>query len=89
MSLVRAVVLASVLLPMLALAEAGDEAKTISGMSIIGNNEAPTSLIIVPWKASSVGYEPEFASSLLDDSLVPVDREVFMRELRFYELSNP
>lgn len=28
------------------------EPKEISGMSIVGNNETPTSLVIVPWKSS-------------------------------------
>ena len=29
-----------------------DGDKRLSGMSIIGNDEAPKSLVIVPWKAS-------------------------------------
>ena len=65
------------------------EAKEISGMSIVGNNEAPTSLVIVPWKSSEIGQETKLKSNLLDDSLTPVDRAVFMRELGFYKLSNP
>ncbi len=63
------------------------EAKEISGMSILGNNEAPKSLYIVPWKSSNIGGDTSLTSSLLNDSMKPVDREVFMRELDFYELS--
>ena len=32
--------------------EAADEDKLLSGMSIVGNDEAPKSLVIVPWKSS-------------------------------------
>jgi hypothetical protein len=65
------------------------EPKEISGMSIVGNNETPTSLVIVPWKSSEIGQETKLKSNLLDDDLTPVDRPVFMRELGFYKLSNP
>jgi hypothetical protein len=63
-------------------------AKEISGMSIVGNNETPTSLVIVPWKSSEIGQETKLQSNLLNDGLTPVDRAVFMRELDFYEFSN-
>jgi hypothetical protein len=55
------------------------------GMSVLGNQEAPTSLVIVPWKSSEVGRASGI-SPMLDDSRQPVDKEVFMRELRYYEI---
>jgi len=55
------------------------------GMSVLGNQEAPTSLVIVPWKSSGVGRSPGI-SPMLDDSRQPVDKEVFMRALRYYEI---
>src|SRR6476661_2593019 len=55
------------------------------GMSILGNQEAPTSLVIVPWKSSEVGRATGIPP-MLDDSRQPVDKEVFMRELRYYEI---
>jgi len=55
------------------------------GMSVLGNQEAPTSLVIVPWKSSEVGRATGI-SPMLDDSRQPVDKEVFMRELRYYEI---
>ncbi|GMG86395.1 hypothetical protein MNKW57_07160 [Biformimicrobium ophioploci] len=64
-----------------------DEVKSLSGISIIGNKEAPKSLYIVPWKSSEVGVETDLASSLLDDSLQPLDKDVFQREYEFYKLS--
>ncbi|HEY6095424.1 MAG TPA: hypothetical protein VIU93_10780 [Gallionellaceae bacterium] len=65
------------------------EAKEISGMSIVGNNETPTSLVIVPWKSSEIGQETKLKSNLLNDDMSPVDRAVFTRELNFYNLANP
>lgn len=58
---------------------------TALGMSILGNQEAPTALVIVPWKSSEVGRATGI-SPMLDDSRQPVDKEVFMRELRYYEI---
>ena len=60
-------------------------AKTLSGMSILGNEETPKSLVIVPWKSSEMGDELSL-SDTLDDRAKPVDKEVFLRELRFYEI---
>ena len=64
------------------------EVKELSGISIIGNKEAPKSLYIVPWQNSEVGVETSLSSGLLDDSMRPIDKEVFLRELDFYELSH-
>ena len=61
-------------------------AKELSGMSIIGNDEAPKALYIVPWKSSEVGVETSL-SMMLTESAVPVDRDVFMRQLNFFEVS--
>ncbi len=61
------------------------DAKVISGMSILGNQEAPKSLVIVPWKSSDIGNSRDI-STMLDDSRQPVDKEVFMRALRYYEI---
>src|SRR6266478_1235626 len=55
------------------------------GMSILGNQEAPKALVIVPWKSSELGSGPG-VSTLLDDSRRPVDKEVFMRMLSYYEI---
>lgn len=59
--------------------------KTMSGMSILGNEEAPKSLVIIPWKSSELGDDISL-SDTLDDRAQPVDKEVFLRELRFYEI---
>ena len=62
------------------------EAKQLSGMSIVGNDEVPKSLYIVPWKRSEIGAETSL-NMMLTESPVPVDREVFMRQLDFLEIS--
>ena len=59
--------------------------KTMSGMSILGNEETPKSLVIVPWKSSEMGDSIKL-SDTLDDRATPVDKEVFLRELRYYEI---
>lgn len=55
------------------------------GMSVVGNHEAPKSLVIVPWKSSELGTKPG-VSGMLDDLAQPVDREVFRRELEYYRI---
>ena len=62
-----------------------DSPKTLSGMSILGNEEAPKSLVIVPWKSSELGDDMDL-SDTLDDRAKPVDKEVFLRELSYYEI---
>ena len=66
-------------------AQTEKDPKVISGMSILGNQEAPKSLVIVPWKGSEIGASMGI-STMLDDSRQPVDKEVFMRALRYYEI---
>jgi hypothetical protein len=66
--------------------EVADESdKLIGGMSIVGNDEAPKSLVIVPWKSSEMGDTLD-VSRVLDDGRQPVDRDVFMRELDYYAI---
>ena len=57
----------------------------LAGMSILGNQETPTSLVIVPWKSSELGNGIG-VSRALDPGIGPVDKDVFMRELRYYEI---
>ena len=56
----------------------------MSGMSILGNEDAPKSLVLVPWKSSQLADMPT-VSRLLDTAAQPVDKDVFMRELAYYE----
>lgn len=62
------------------------ETKELSGMSIVGNDEAPKSLYIIPWKGSELGAETSL-NTMLNERDGPVDRDVFLRQLSFYEVS--
>lgn len=66
-----------------AAADAAPENRSMSGMSILGNQEAPKSLVIVPWKSSEIGNGIG-VSRALDTRVRAVDKDVFMRELKFY-----
>jgi len=59
--------------------------KVLSGMSILGNDDAPMSLVIVPWKTAGLGDALDVGMSL-GGGRQPIDREVFMRELVYYEI---
>ena len=64
---------------------APNDPKAMSGMSILGNQEAPKSLVIVPWKSSQIG-DGIGVSRALDTSIRAVDKDVFMRELKYYAI---
>lgn len=61
-----------------------DSAKELSGITIMGNKEAPKSLFIIPWKSSELGVEAGLSSNLLNEKLEVIDKDVFERELDFY-----
>ena len=57
---------------------------------ITGNQELPKVLYIVPWKRSDLGdLLGKPANSLIDEVLQPVDRDVFRRENRYYDVVKP
>ena len=64
---------------------ASSEPKALAGMSILGNQEAPKSLVIVPWKSSEIGNGIG-VSRALDTRIRAVDKDVFMRELKYYSI---
>ena len=53
---------------------------------ITGNQELPKVLYIVPWKKSDPGdlIGPP-VNTLLDEVLAPLDREVFIRQVEYYD----
>jgi hypothetical protein len=53
---------------------------------VTGNRELPKVLYIVPWKKADIGDLPaQPFNTLLDEVLTPVDRDVFRREVTYYE----
>jgi len=64
---------------------AGGGDKQMAGMSVVGNDDAPKALVIVPWKSSDLGARLDVSQGL-DDGRQPVDRDVFKRELDYYQI---
>lgn len=57
----------------------------LGATEVIGNQELPRVLYIVPWKQSEPGdLMGQPANTLLDDVLAPVDRREFTREVDYY-----
>ena len=54
--------------------------------NIQGASELPKVLYIVPWKKAEIGTRPVKINRMVDEVL-PVDREVLQREIKFYEQS--
>jgi hypothetical protein len=53
---------------------------------VTGNRELPKVLYIVPWKKADLGELPgQPFNTLLDEVLMPVDRDVFRREVTYFE----
>jgi hypothetical protein len=54
----------------------------LDATQIIGNRELPKVLYIVPWKKPNAAeFSGRPPSSLMDEVLAPLDREVFRRQL--------
>lgn len=89
------VVLSSALMLLLgnvALAEQRDADSSAGagvGTNIIGSQEAPTVLNVVPWKEREVRLErKDPTSSLLDRVLEPLDQDVLLREIEYHQRLN-
>ena len=63
-----------------------EDSVELEGTSIIGSRELPKILYIVPWKNPSpdslIGRP---VASLLDEVLGALDRDVFLRQVEYYE----
>jgi hypothetical protein len=54
--------------------------------TVTGNRELPKVMYVVPWKKSDIGdLGGKPMNSLLDEVLAPVDRDVFRREVIYYQ----
>jgi len=74
---------------LLSLPAFAQQESTDTGLSsnIIGSQEAPTVLNVVPWKDKEVKLEKKDpTSSLLNRVLEPLDQEVLMREVEYYRI---
>lgn len=82
----KRLLLTSCLFLMSALHLQAEERIELQGTAIIGNQELPKVLYIVPWKSSELPQlnEPPL-ESLVDEALSPIDREVFRRQSMYYD----
>ena len=65
--------------------QAQDEVQ-MKGMAVIGNSELPKALFIVPWKDPEAALAAEQpVNSLINETLQPVDPDVFRRKLEYFE----
>jgi hypothetical protein len=68
----------------------GTDRVELETTDITGNRELPKVLYIVPWKRSDLGdLVGKPPNSLLDEVLQPIDRDVFLRENRYYDALKP
>ena len=59
----------------------------LEGTSIIGSRELPKVTYIVPWKKPLPGdLVGRPVTSLLDEALAPLDRDVFRRQVEYHGL---
>lgn len=54
------------------------------GMAIIGDQESPLGLYIMPWRQSAAATGLDRPARLLDDALMPLDPDVFRRQVEYH-----
>ncbi len=62
-----------------------EQALDLQGATITGNRELPKVLYIVPWKKADPADLGGASPNMMDEVLAPVDREVFTRQLQYYD----
>ena len=67
----------------------GTDRLELGTATVTGDREQPKVMYIVPWKRSDIGdLAGKPMNSLVDEILSPVDRDVFKREVRYYQTVN-
>ncbi len=63
----------------------GNDQLILDSTLVTGNRELPKVMYIVPWKKAELSDLPgQPFNTLIDETLAPVDREVFRREVDYY-----
>ena len=66
---------------------ADQEPIQMKGTNIRGSTELPKVLYIVPWKKAELGdILMQAGVSMFDDELAPIDRDVFRRQVQYYDM---
>jgi len=54
-------------------------------INIQGASELPKVLYIVPWKRAEIDNSPVEVDSMVDEVMMPIDREVLRRKIDYFE----
>jgi hypothetical protein len=60
------------------------QAPAPAGMTIIGEQESPIGLYIMPWRNSAAAGGLDRPARLLEEALLPLDPEVFRRQVEYH-----
>ena len=55
------------------------------GTTLVGERESPIGLYLTPWKNSYAEKDIDRPARLLQEDLLPIDEDVFVRNLEYYE----
>lgn len=55
------------------------------GTTIVGERESPIGLFITPWRNASAEQDIDRPARLLQEELLPIDEQVFVRQVEYYE----
>jgi hypothetical protein len=67
-------------------AAAGMDRLELDSAAIRGNQELPRVMVILPWKDPAMAeLAGRPVNSLVEEVLAPVDRDVFRRQLRYFD----
>lgn len=55
------------------------------GMSVVGDKESPIGLYIMPWRNSAAEGGLDRPARLLDEALLPLDPDVFRRQVDYHQ----
>jgi len=58
--------------------------KARTGTTVIGEQEAPIGLYIMPWRQSQAQAGLDRPARLLDEALLPLDLDVFKRQVEYH-----
>lgn len=73
---------ASAAVPVAPTAAAAEDDK--EGTTVMGDRESPIGLLIAPWREAAPEKDLDRPVRLLEDELIPLDAEVFRRQLEYY-----
>jgi len=56
-----------------------------AGTTVIGDQESPIGLYIMPWRNSSADPGLDKPARLLEEAMLPMDRDVFRRQTEYFQ----